>query len=49
MPENQGVQAEKVLEINIDHNVYHQLKASFEQNDERTLNLYTDLLYNQAL
>ncbi len=49
MPENQGVQAEKVLEINIDHNVYNQLKASFEQNDETTLNLYTDLLYNQAL
>lgn len=49
MPENQGVQAEKILELNVNHDVYKQLKISFEQEDESKLKLYTDLLYNQAL
>src|SRR5699024_8004947 len=49
MPENPDVKAEKVLEINVNHNVYEQLKKSFEGKDEEALKLYTDLLYNQAL
>ena len=49
MPENPDVKAEKVLEINVNHDVYEQLKKSFETEDEETLKLYTDLLYNQAL
>src|SRR5699024_11841445 len=49
IPENPDVKAEKVLEINVNHNVYEQLKKSFEGKDEEALKLYTDLLYNQAL
>lgn len=49
MPENPDVKAEKVLEINVNHDVYKQLKGSFEKEDETALKLYTDLLYNQAL
>jgi molecular chaperone HtpG len=48
MPDNQGVKAEKVLEINVDHNVYSKLKDAFE-NDKEKFKLYTNLLYNQAL
>lgn len=48
MPNNQQVKADKVLEINIDHNVYNSLKAAYDK-DEETFKLYTNLLYNQAL
>lgn len=48
MPDNQGVKAEKILEINVDHNVYTRLKDAFE-NDKDKFELYTNLLYNQAL
>ncbi|MFC3884821.1 molecular chaperone HtpG [Bacillus songklensis] len=48
MPNNQHIQADKVLEININHEVFQSLKNAFEQDKEK-LNLYTNLLYNQAL
>src|SRR5699024_4055448 len=48
MPNNQKIKAYKVLEINIDHDVYHSLKAAYDK-DEGTFKLYTNLLYNQAL
>jgi molecular chaperone HtpG len=48
MPDNQNIKADKVLEINIQHDVYSSLKNAFE-NDKDKLNLYTNLLYNQAL
>ncbi|QCT01760.1 Heat shock protein Hsp90-like protein [Paenibacillus algicola] len=48
MPNNQGIQADKVLEININHNVFQSLKNA-QQNDQEKLALYTNLLYNQAL
>lgn len=48
MPNNPNVKAEKVLEININHNVFQSLKDAYEQDKEK-LNLYTALLYNQAL
>lgn len=48
MPDNQGVKAEKVLEINVDHSVYSRLKQVFE-SDKDKFKLYTNLLYNQAL
>jgi molecular chaperone HtpG len=48
MPDNQNVQAEKVLEINVNHDVFDVLKASFE-SDKDKVDLYTKLLYNQAL
>lgn len=48
MPENPDVKAEKVLEVNINHDVYQALKEAFD-SDEAKLELYTDLLYNQAM
>ena len=48
MPNSQNVEAEKVLEINPNHEVFESLKAAFE-NDKQKLELYTELLYNQAL
>ncbi|MBY0120330.1 molecular chaperone HtpG [Bacillus sp. S/N-304-OC-R1] len=48
MPDNQNIKADKVLEINIQHDVFHSLKTAFE-NDKDKLKLYTNLLYNQAL
>jgi molecular chaperone HtpG len=48
MPDNQNIKADKVLEINPNHEVFASLKAASE-NDEEKLKLYTNLLYNQAL
>ncbi|TCP54450.1 molecular chaperone HtpG [Tumebacillus sp. BK434] len=48
MPNSSGVKANKVLEINPQHDVFQSLQAAFE-NDKEKLNLYTALLYNQAL
>lgn len=47
-PNGQKVTAEKVLEINTHHDVFKSLQAAFE-NDKEKLELYTKLLYNQAL
>ena len=48
MPNNEGVKADKVLEINPNHEVFNSLKETFE-NDKEKFDLYTNLLYNQAL
>lgn len=48
MPNNQQIKAEKVLEINPDHDVYQSLKTAYESDKEKFA-LYTNLLYNQAL
>ncbi|HWO98538.1 MAG TPA: molecular chaperone HtpG [Bacillus sp. (in: firmicutes)] len=48
MPNNENIKADKVLEININHAVFNSLKDAFQQDKEK-LNLYTNLLYNQAL
>ncbi|WP_338779062.1 molecular chaperone HtpG [Metabacillus sp. FJAT-52054] len=48
MPDNQNIQADKILEINPNHEVFRSLKDSFEK-DEAKLALYTGLIYNQAL
>ncbi|MGM9986141.1 MAG: molecular chaperone HtpG [Bacillaceae bacterium] len=48
MPNGEDVKAEKVLEINPHHEVFASLKQAFEQDKEK-LNLYTNLLFNQAL
>lgn len=47
MPDGQNVKAEKVLEINVNHDIFNVLKEA--QEDEEKLKLYTNLLYNQAL
>jgi len=48
MPGNQDIKANKILEINTDHEVFQSLKTAFEKDKDK-LNLYTNLLYNQAL
>lgn len=48
MPNSPEIKADKVLEINTDHEVFKSLKEAYE-NDKEKLNLYTNLLYNQAL
>jgi molecular chaperone HtpG len=48
MPNNENIKADKVLEINTNHQVFESLKTAFEKDKEK-LNLYTNLLYNQAL
>lgn len=48
MPNNPSVKADKVLEINVNHAVFQSLKEA-HGNDREKLNLYTSLLYNQAL
>ncbi|PAD76424.1 molecular chaperone HtpG [Paenibacillus campinasensis] len=47
MPNGQEVKADKVLEINTNHEVFQSLKA--HKDNEEKLKLYTNLLYNQAL
>ncbi|MHB1125942.1 MAG: molecular chaperone HtpG [Bacillota bacterium] len=48
LPNNQSVKADKVLEININHEVFRSLTEAYEKDQDK-LNLYTNLLYNQAL
>lgn len=48
MPNNQEVKADKVLEINVNHDIFASLQNAFDTDKEK-LNLYTNLLYNQAL
>ncbi|KUO75289.1 MAG: molecular chaperone HtpG [Clostridia bacterium BRH_c25] len=48
MPNNQNIKADKVLEININHDMFKSLKDAYE-SDKDKLKLFTDLLYNQAL
>ncbi|HEY8345254.1 MAG TPA: molecular chaperone HtpG [Bacillota bacterium] len=48
MPNNPNLKAEKILEINADHEVFKAL-LNAKENDEGRLALFTNLLYNQAL
>jgi molecular chaperone HtpG len=48
LPNSENVKADKILEINPQHSVFQALQAAYE-NDKDKLNLYTNLLYNQAL
>ncbi|WP_077596946.1 molecular chaperone HtpG [Oceanobacillus kimchii] len=48
MPDDQQIQADKVLEINVNHDIFQSLKSA-QGNDDEKLKLYTNLLYNQAL
>lgn len=47
MPDNQGIEASKVLEINTNHAIFQSLKATFGQDDDKMEKL-TNILYNQA-
>ncbi len=48
MPDNPNVKAEKVLEINVNHEIFQTLKTVFASDKEK-FELYTNILYNQAL
>jgi molecular chaperone HtpG len=48
MPDGQRVKAEKVLEINTEHEMFETLRDAFK-NDGEKFRLYTGLLYGQAL
>ncbi|WP_127579401.1 molecular chaperone HtpG [Paenibacillus koleovorans] len=48
MPNAGNVQADKVLEINVNHAVFQSLKDAFASDHEK-VKLYTSLLYHQAL
>jgi len=48
MPNNEKIKAQKVLEINVNHDVFKSLQDAFT-NDKEKFKLFTDLLYNQAL
>ncbi|WP_201008276.1 molecular chaperone HtpG [Paenibacillus glycanilyticus] len=48
MPNGQDVKASKVLEINVNHDVFKALKDAYA-TDKTKLSLYTSLLFNQAL
>ncbi|MFA5524955.1 MAG: molecular chaperone HtpG [Tissierellales bacterium] len=48
IPNNQEIKAEKILEINANHEVFEALKEAYE-HDKDKLKLYADVLYNQAL
>ncbi|ENH97171.1 heat shock protein 90 [Gracilibacillus halophilus YIM-C55.5] len=48
MPDNQNIEANKVLEINNKHDIFQALVDAHE-NDKEKVQLYTNILYNQAL
>ena len=48
IPTDQKIKAERILEINNNHEVFQSLREAFA-NDKEKLDLYTHLLYNQAL
>jgi molecular chaperone HtpG len=48
MPNNESMEADKVLEININHPIFHTL-IDAQKFDLEKLGLYTNLLYHQAL
>jgi molecular chaperone HtpG len=47
-PENRSIKADKVLEINIQHEIFKALKNAYAQDKDK-FKLYTQLLYDQAL
>ncbi len=48
MPNQEGVKAQRVLEINPSHHVFNSLSSLYESDKEK-LAVYADILYNQAL
>ncbi len=48
MPNNEKISADKVLEINVEHNVFEAIKKAYEEDKDK-LKTYANLLYDQAL
>jgi len=47
MPDVKNFKADKILEINVDHEVFQSLAQAFNEDRDK-LKIYSDLLYNQA-
>ena len=47
MPNAGNVQADKILEVNLNHDVFKSLQVA-QETDKEKFNLFTDVLYNQA-
>ena len=48
MPNNSNVQADKILEINVNHEMFAAIKRSYADDKEK-LKVYANLLYNESL
>lgn len=48
MPNGQEVKADKILEINTNHEMFNAIKKAFAEDKDR-VKMYSNLLYNQAL
>jgi molecular chaperone HtpG len=48
MPNNPGVKADKILELNTNHEMFNAIKQAFAADNEKA-KVYANILYNQAL
>lgn len=48
MPDSQGIKADKILEINTNHEMFNAIKQAFEEDKDK-VKMYANILYNQAL
>lgn len=49
LPNNEKIQAQRVLEINPEHDIFSKLKSVSDSGDKEKLGKYAKLLYDQAL
>lgn len=49
MPDNPQLKADKILEINVHHDVFKTMQAAYEKEDIQKTDLLTNILYHQAL
>ena len=49
MPNNQNVKADKVLEINVNHDVFQSLKDAYEKDKEKLTSVYEPVVQSSAL
>lgn len=48
MPDSQGIKADKILEINTNHEMFNAIKQAFAEDRDK-VKMYANILYNQAL
>ena len=48
MPNNQNIKADKILEINTNHEMFNVIQHAYTEDKDR-VKLYANILYNQAL
>ncbi len=48
MPNNPNVKADKILEINTNHEMFNAIKQAFAEDKDK-VKIYANILYNQAL